>query len=349
VEQATKAHPALTACTLRPSGFAPSSHILARAKLSTQISHNASAALALARRQLRLRRVARERPPFPRARLLSLQLLQVLAFVATEPATAALRLKEFSAGGLRSSLTRAAAAAPRCDDETESPGGVKMKTLEDYPSPRLIAFWLSANRYGEILASNHTTFLSVDFPPVGSCNVACSYCYARAGKQAMPRARELQEARYRRYLEAPERYAADISTVLDHFERTFALRIGSSAHPLRLFGAGDLGERATFERFHSALERLGVRTYGYSRHLGIPGSLWYSADRDTRPYLLERAKREGRRIAFVRQIGDDPPEGVDLIFPEHRQARRVPVEKRDCPKIRSGNVPGICYRCRRCL
>ena len=218
-----------------------------------------------------------------------------------------------------------------------------------YPNLRLIRLWLSCNGYQHYVASNPVTFLSVDFPPVVSCPIACDYCYARRGRQAMPRALELQHERYRRYRSNPERYAESLCSILENFNRAFGLPIGSPRYPLRLFGAGDLGDDATFRRFHAALERGGVASFGYSRHLGVPDNLWFSADRDTPPAVLKRARREGRRIAFVRQIGDEVPDGTELVFPEHRQAQRLPVHELDCPKIRTRHEPGVCYDCQRCF
>ncbi len=218
-----------------------------------------------------------------------------------------------------------------------------------YPNPSMVAFWLSANRYSGFLASNKTTILSVDFPPVVSCPVACTYCYARRGRQAMARAVELQAERYQRYRENPEGYAAELAEILRRFELCFGLAVGSERFPLRLFGAGDCGNVKTFRRFHAALVRCGISSYGYSRYLGIPGDLWYSADSNTSPTLIARAKREGRRVAFVRMPDDLVPDDATLVFPEHRLAKRVPVDGRDCPKIRNPHEPGVCYECKRCF
>lgn len=218
-----------------------------------------------------------------------------------------------------------------------------------YPDQRHVSLWLTCNGYSGYLASNKTTLLSVDFPIRGSCRMKCPYCYAARGHQAMADAVRRQEERYARYLSDPEGYATKLRDILARFADCFELAIGSRSHPLRLFGAGDVGDVKTFTRFYAALESLGVSTYGYSRYLGLPGDLWFSSDRATSVALLEKAKGEGRRIAFVRRPEDAVPAVAKLIFPEHSRASQVPLDPRDCPKIRIGNTPGVCYRCRRCF
>lgn len=214
-----------------------------------------------------------------------------------------------------------------------------------------VGSWLSANLYTHYLASNKATVVSVDFPigAKGSCCTDCDYCYAGRGHQALTRAVELQWIRYQLYRCDPEKYAAKLRLILDRFHERFGFRIGSERFPLRLFGAGDCGNVKTFRRFHSALERHDISSYGYSRFFATPGDLFYSADNETSPTLIARAKREGRRVAFVRQPGDVVPNGVDLVFPEHKKEKEVPLNSRDCPKIRHPHERGVCLDCKRCF
>lgn len=230
----------------------------------------------------------------------------------------------------------------------------KQISLPPRASSRLlqrVRSYLSRYNLTRLIASNEATILSLDFPRglSGSCLQDCSYCYAASGKQVMHRAVFLQWQRYAFYRGDPEGCAVELWSLLKRFRKAFDLPLGKKGYPLRLFGAGDLGDVETFFRFLRALRRRRVEVYGYSRYLEAPAPFFYSCDKETEESLILSAKKKHRPVAFVRFPTDRVPEGVDVIFPSHRHVPRVPRHKLDCPKIRAAHFPGACYRCGRCF
>lgn len=216
-----------------------------------------------------------------------------------------------------------------------------------------VSRWLSAEGYSYVLASNTATLLSMDFPPgeQGSCRQTCSYCYARRGKQSMPRARQLQWMRFRWYLGHQEWYANRIYHVLIAFRQRFEIPIGQSPrYPLRLFGSGDMKDPHIFRRFARALDSLGICYFGYTRFHGRGlRKLAFSCDSQTPTEELHRAEKVHRRLAYVRRPNDNVPMSIDVIFPEHRARGNVPHDRRDCYKLRHEHKDGVCYQCKRCF
>ena len=218
-----------------------------------------------------------------------------------------------------------------------------------------MARWLSGAGITDVLSSNVATVLSVDFlpgnGPGGTCAQSCSYCYARSGHQSMARARCLQRARADLYRADPAGWARSVKDALGRINDRYGIGIGTAGRPLRMFGAGDVVSADHWRRAAAELSKHSVAYYGYSKVADVDDvRLMFSADADTDPQDLDRARALGRRIVYVRSsTADVPPADAAVVFPYHNRVQSIVRDRRDCFKLRNVHGAGVCYTCGRCM
>lgn len=233
------------------------------------------------------------------------------------------------------------------------------KTINGFPLPSTLGTWMSHHDCWS-LSSNPAAIVSVDLLPGtggdGTCTVDCEYCYGKRGRQAYRRAREKQAERSRLYRQSPSLFADFVAQHLARINAHFGLHLGSAAFPLRLFGNGDGVDRRRLELFADTLRDDGVHFFGYSRidcavpELALSIDRYSNRDAQTFSSMVCDAIDNDRKIVYVRLSADDvAPKYVKVIFPEHRARKSIPVDPRDCYKLRHVHSVGVCYKCRRCF